>query len=240
MTFKDIGNGRAYNADCFDVMAEMPNSCVDMILADLPYGTTQNKWDSILPFEKLWAEFYRISKPNAAMVFTACQPFTSELVMSNPKSFRYNWIWQKERGTGHLNAKRAPLRDAEDVLIFANSTPRYFPQMKEGKPYKDKCGSKRSSNFGKDLAKGNDNSGFRYPTQVLQFKGSPAKSRIHPTQKPILLFEYLINTYTKEDDLIFDPTAGSLTSGVAAQNLGRRWVCCEKEKEYFEKGIARF
>lgn len=251
MIYKNIGKGSAVNADCFEVMAQMEDGCVDMILADLPYGTTACKWDSVIPFEKLWPEFNRICKPNASIVLTASQPFTSALVMSNPKAFKYEWIWEKGKASGHLNAKKRPLLAHESVCVFSKgnmangskSPMNYFPQGLTEKMQNSARPAKNNHRKGEEVYnKGNGNYGIseksNYPRSVQKFSGE--HSPIHPTQKPVALFEYLIKTYTNENDLVFDPTAGSLTTGVAAENLGRRWVCCETDAGYFEKGIARF
>jgi site-specific DNA-methyltransferase (adenine-specific) len=180
-----------------------------------------------------------VCKPSAAIVLTAAQPFTSVLVCSNLKEFKYDWVWQKERGTGHLNAKKAPLRDKEDVLVFCQTTPLYLPQMKLGEPYKDKCGKNKSANFGADKREGNDNSGFRYPTTVLNFQGSSSKDKVHPTQKPVALMEYLIKTYTNEGELVLDNTMGSGTTGVACGNLGRKFIGIEQDEKYFKIAQSR-
>jgi len=238
--FKDIepGKGRAYNADCFDVMKEMPDGCVDMILADLPYGTTQNKWDNVIPFERMWEEFHRIAKPDASIVLTASQPFTSALIMSNPKAFKYEWIWEKPKGSGFLNARRRPISTHEQILIFGKSAI-YNPQglipVNVNSQRKNKSGN---GNFGKVSDRPYIQKEGNFPRSVLKIQHETAP--VHPTQKPVALFEYLIKTYTNPGDLAFDPTAGSLTTGVAAQNLGRRWVCVEQDPSYFQKGCERF
>lgn len=239
-----MGNGRWYWADCFEAMAKLPDGSVDMVLCDLPYGTTQNKWDAVIPFEPLWREYWRVCKPNAAVVLTAAQPFTSALVMSQPDAFKYDWIWRKQIGRGHLNAKKMPLRDKEDICIFYRNQPAYNPQMVAGKPYSAKSkGSERkintqiSSNYNYHEIGGNDNNGLRYPKQVIEF--NTEERAIHPTQKPVALFEYLIRTYTRPGELVLDNTAGSGTTAIAAENAGRRWVCMERELDYSLKAMDR-
>ena len=234
MKYHNTKLGRAYNEDCFEVMKLIPDGCVDMILADLPYGTTACKWDNVIPFEPMWKEFNRIAKPNAAMVFTASQPFTSALVMSNAKAFSHCWVWKK-RPVNFLNAKKQPMRNIEDILVFGKNLI-YKPQGLIAKKRINKRSNSTESNgvHGKENASDFTN----YPQQVIEIING--ERGLHPTQKPVALFEYLIKTYTNENALVFDPTAGSLTTGVAAENLNRRWVCCEKETEYFEKGISRF
>lgn len=233
-----IGSGVWHIGDTFDVMRTLPSASVDMILCDLPYGTTQNKWDSILPLDQLWAEYWRIAKPNAAIVLTAQPPFDKLLGASCLPHLKYEWIWQKEAGTGFLNAKRQPLKDCENVMIFYRGQCVYNPQMRTGfKPYSVKQGHV-GSNYGTvrpdNMSKSD---GERYPTSLLAFPRD--KSRIHPTQKPVALFEYLIRTYTNPDDTVLDNTAGSGTTAVAAEQSGRRWICIERDEEYSLKAMAR-
>jgi DNA modification methylase len=231
--------GRYINADCFDVMARMDAGSVDLVLADLPYGTTQNKWDSVLPFDQLWPELLRIAKPNAAFVFTAMQPFTSALVASQPKLFKYAWVWQKENVTGFLNAKKQPLRIHEDILVFYRKQATYNPQRRPGKPYTNVKRHYGSTNYGKVRPEHVTKcDGGRYPISILNFKRD--KEKLHPTQKPVALCEYLVSTYTNPGDLVFDPTAGVASTCVAAENLGRRWIGCELSADYWAKGKERF
>lgn len=217
--------------DCLELMKDIPDGSVDMILADLPYGTTACKWDTIIPFEPLWEQYKRIIKPNGAIVLTASQPFTSALVMSNPKMFRYDLKWIKKAGTGFYNAKRMPLRAHEDILIFYKELPLYNPQKTPGKPYVQKRGSASDVYRGKDLSV-TVSDGARYPLSWTEFKRD--KEKTHPTQKPVALFEYLIKTYTNEGDLVLDNVAGSGTTGVACQNLNRNFILMEQEPEYVE------
>ena len=164
-------------------------------------------------------------------MLTACQPFTSALVMSNPKMFKYDWTWRKPKGTGHLNAKKQPLRDKEDILVFYNKQPTYNPQFTLGKAYKNKAGKKPSECYGKYTEFGNDNDGKRYPKQVIEF-GVVERGTVHPTQKPVALFEYLIKTYTNEGETVLDNCIGSGTTAIAAIKTGRNWIGIEKDDKY--------
>lgn len=229
MSDVNIGNGRFMLGDCLERMREIPAGSVDMILCDLPYGTTQNKWDAVIPFEPLWSEYWRVSKPNAAVVLTAAQPFTSALVMSQAKFFKYSWVWQKEAGTGLLNAKKQPLRDHEDALVFYRSQPAYNPQWGEGKPYKQTKGGE-TANYNPSGTVVTESDGRRCPKTVLKF--SRDKDKSHPTQKPVALFEYLIRTYTDEGMTVLDNCAGSGTTAIAAERSSRRWICIERDQEY--------
>ena len=196
----EIGRGQFHVGDCFDVMQDVEDASVDMVLCDLPYGTTRNKSDSVLHLDQLWAEYFRIAKPNAAIVLTAAQPFTSVLVMSQLRHFKYDWTWRKEKGTGHLNAKKMPMRDKEDILVFYRDQPTYNPQFTCGAPYKNKAGKDHAArtsmtgSYGSYTNRREDSDGKRYPKQVLDFNVE-GRGGFHPTQKPVALFEYLIRTY---------------------------------------------
>lgn len=217
--------------DCLELMKGIPDGSVDMILCDLPYGTTQNKWDTIIPLDKLWSHYKRVLKTAGVIALTASQPFSSQLVMSNPKWFKYDWVWEKDNGTGHLNAKKQPLRKHEQILIFYNKQPTYNPQFTEGTAYTQKRGKLNSTNYGSQ-ADGvvTVNSGYRYPTTVLRFNRD--KDKLHPTQKPVALFEYLISTYTNAGDLVLDNCCGSGTTAIASRNLGRNWICMDSDLAY--------
>lgn len=227
--------------DCLELMAQIPDQSVDMVLCDLPYGTTQNKWDSVIPFEPLWAHYKRICK--GAIVLTAAQPFTSALVMSNPAGFKYDWCWKKPKGTGHLNAKKMPLRDKEDVLVFQSGSV-YNPQFSEGAPYKNKAGKDHAGtgsmtdNYGAYTNFRNDNDGKRYPKQVIEF-GVVERGTVHPTQKPVALMEYMIRTYTNEGGTVLDNCMGSGTTGVACANTKRKFIGIEQDERYFEIAKTR-
>lgn len=244
-----LGNGEFWMGDCLELMARIPDGSVDMVLCDLPYGTTACKWDAVIPFEPLWREYWRMCKPNAAVVLTAAQPFTSALVMSQPDCFRYGWVWVKNRPTGFANAKKQPLRKVEDCLVFYRNRPTYNPQgviyspkiMKnsrstggatvQGESLASNKGSMRSP--GKEYTQEFTN----YPTQVLEI-ASDTKG-FHPTQKPVALFDYLIRTYTNPGDLVLDNCAGSGTTAVAAEQTGRRWLCIEREPAYYYGALGR-
>ena len=217
--------------DCLELMKEIPDRSIDMILCDLPYGTTACKWDAIIPFEPLWEQYKRIVKPNAAIVLTASQPFTSQLVMSNPKWFRYEWIWEKTCSTGFLDANRKPLKSHENILVFSESRSNYNPQKIKSKPYKRPSGI--CSLYGKHDQTGTVNNGDRYPNTLIKIPNPNFESK-HPTQKPVALFEYLIKTYTNEGDVILDNCAGSGTTAIAALNTNRNYILMEKESEYIE------
>ncbi len=228
--------------DCLELMKDIPNGSIDMILADLPYGTTQCKWDSIIDLPKLWEQYERIIKPNGAIVLTAAQPFTSILVMSNLKLFKYDWVWKKPKGTGHLNAKKQPMRDKEDVLVFYKNQCNYNPQWTWGEPYTNLKSGKTakpstaevSGKYMNGAEYRNGSDGRRYPKQVQEF-GVVERGTIHPTEKPVDLFRYFIRTYTNEGELVLDNTAGSGTTAIACLEEKRQFIVMEQDPNYFEK-----
>lgn len=223
---------RIYQRDCIEGMRLIPDKSIDMILCDLPYGTTRNKWDTIIPLDAMWEQYERVIKDNGAIVLTAQPPFDKVLGASNIKLLKYEWIWQKDAGTGFLNAKKMPLKDHENVLVFYKKSPNYNPQMTEGKAYTCRQGSGSDNwNYGKDQG-GNltINTGTRYPKTVQKFNRD--KEKIHPTQKPVALFEYLIKTYTNEGEIVLDNCMGSGTTAVAATQLNRDFIGFETEQEY--------
>lgn len=223
---------RLFLGDCIYIMKLFPAEYFNMILCDLPYGiTVRNKWDIIIPFKDLWEQYERISKHSAFIVLTAAQPFVSDLVCSNKKLFKYEWIWQKQQGTGFLNAKKQPLRSHEQVLVFYKQQPTYNPQFTEGVAYKCKSG-RGTTNYRDQVSVVTDNNGYRYPLSVQQFAYD--RNKLHPTQKPVALFEYLIKTYTNEGDIVLDNCAGSGTTLVAAKKLNRKSIGIEINKEYCE------
>jgi len=238
---------KIYLGDCLELMPNyVSDKSVDMIFCDLPYGTTQCKWDTIIDLEKMWAEYKRVIKDNGAIVLFAAQPFTSSLVMSNPKMFKYDWVWKKPQGTGHLNAKKQPLRDKEDILVFYKKQCLYSPQWDWGDPYTPLKGGELSKPSDSEIAGKymngaeyrNGSDGRRYPKQVLSFKALTTNN-VHPTQKPIELIEYMIKTYTKEGDLILDNACGSGTTGAGAKNLNRDFIMIEQSFKYYEIACNR-
>ena len=221
-----------YQGDCLEVMKGIEDKSIDMILADLPYGTTACKWDTIIPFEPLWEQYKRIIKDNGAIVLTASQPFTSALVMSNVKMYRHQWVWNKNNSAGFATVKIRPFAICEDVLVFGKKGVKYFPQMEvRGEP-RLKGGYSSSENYGIIPSKSKSKSNTYYPKNIINISSASQVGKTHPTQKPVALFEYLIKTYTNEGDLVLDNTAGSGTTGVAAKNLNRNFILIEREKEY--------
>jgi site-specific DNA-methyltransferase (adenine-specific) len=224
---------RIYQMDCLEGMTLIPDKSIDMILCDLPYGTTRNKWDSVIPLEPLWEHYERIIKDNGAIVLTAQTPFDKVLGVSNLKHLRYEWIWQKNVATGHLNAKRMPMKEHENILVFYRKPPTYNPQLSEGKPYiqKRKPINDNGSNYGYIKRTDTINEGFRYPKSILRYD---REIGLHPTQKPVALFEYLIKTYTNPGDIVLDNCMGSGTTAVAALKCGRKFIGFEIEPKYIE------
>lgn len=234
------------NIDCMEYMATLPDKSIDMILCDLPYGTTDCKWDIVIPFDKLWANYKRIIKQNGTIVLTGSQPFTSALIMSNVTNFKHELIWDK-MGTGNpLNAKKHPLNIHENILVFCYGTLKYNPIMRLGTPYK-KNRSKIIETVGKVRNNTNNYTGLYYPTSLLTFPkhsmiGSNeerCKTSIHPTQKPVPLFEYLIATYSDKGDMVLDNCMGSGTTAIACYNTGRNFVGCELDKDYYDAACKR-
>lgn len=222
--------------DCLELMKDIPSASVDMVLCDLPYGTTQNKWDTVIDLTALWAQYRRVCR--GAVVLTAQAPFDKVLGASNLPMLKYEWIWRKEQGSGHLNAKKAPMKNHENVLVFCCTQPTYNPQMRTGfEPYEKVRKSLHSDNYGSQTGCTTVNKGDRYPVSVLEFPRD--KSKVHPTQKPVALMEYLVRTYTNEGDTVLDNCMGSGTTGVACANTGRRFIGMEMDAGYFEIAKAR-
>ncbi len=230
-----------WQGDCLTLMADIPDKSVDMILCDLPYGTTACKWDTAIPFEPLWAHYERVIKERGAIVLTSSQPFTSQLIMSNPKRFRYEWIWEKSIATGFFDANKKPLKAHENILVFGLKAPVYYPQKTPGKPYTKKGVGTRSKT---DIYNNNkprtliQNNGDRYPKTIQRFSNGNHKSK-HPTQKPVELMEYLIKTYTLPGETVLDNCMGSGSTGVACINTGRKFIGIEKDPNYFEIASKR-
>jgi DNA modification methylase len=225
------------HGDCLYKMSEIESGSVDMILTDPPYGTTACKWDSIIPLEPMWEQLKRIIKPNGAIVMTASQPFTSVLTCSNLDMFKYSLVWEKPSSTGHLNAKKMFMRAHEDVLVFYSNPPVYNPQMTHGHKRKAATADrekKESDCYGSQKGVTSYDSTSRYPRSVQVFSSDKQKSKLHPTQKPVALMEYLIKTYTNEGETVLDFTMGSGTTGVAAKKLNRDFIGIEMDDAYFK------
>jgi DNA modification methylase len=221
--------------DCLERMKEIESGSVDMILTDPPYGTTACKWDSIIDLPLMWEQIKRIIKLNGVIVMTASQPFTSVLTCSNLSMFRYDIIYDKPNGTGFFNAKKMPLRNHESILVFYKKLPTYNPQMTHG--HERKTAGKKGVNsecYGKTITKSHYDSTSRYPRSIQKFSSDKQKSKLHPTQKPVALMEYLIKTYTNEGETVLDFTMGSGTTGVACVNTGRDFIGIEMDEGYFE------
>ena len=226
----EVKSNEIYCGDCLEVVKYIKDKSIDMILCDLPYGTTACKWDTIIPFEPLWGQYERVIKDNGAIVLTASQPFTTALINSNIEHFRYSWTWEKEQGVNFLMAKKQPLKVHEDVCVFSKRQTVYNPQMSKGKPYISGKGDSGEVT-GRVKKIQTINKGTRYPRSVIRFK---RETGLHPTQKPVALFEYLIKTYTNEGETVLDNCAGSGTVGVACKNTKRNYILIEKDITYFE------
>lgn len=227
--------------DCLEAMQELRTGSVDLILTDLPYGTTQNKWDAVIPFAPMWAQFWRLC-PEGAVVLTAIQPFSSALVMSEPVCFSHEWIWEKNKASGHLNAKRMPMRAHESVLVFSQEVCPYYPQMTDGHaPMNAYTQTSNGANYGATNRPSGGGSTQRYPRSVQQFPvvNNDSPDRVHPTQKPVELFAYLIETYSKPGDTVLDCCAGSGTTGMAAELTGRNAILIERDPEYYALAARR-
>ena len=223
------------HGDCLEHMKEIESDSIDMILTDPPYGTTACKWDSIIPLEPMWEQLKRIIKPNGAIVMTASQPFTSKLISSNYKMFKYCWVWHKSQSTGHLNAWRMPMRAHEDLVVFYSKPPTYNPELKDKlknniRPITSR--TKKTDCYGyHKLDSHRCPADKTMPNSIVNFNN--AQGTVHPTQKPVALMEYLIKTYTNEGETVLDFTMGSGTTGVAAKNLNRNFIGIELDEGYF-------
>lgn len=234
-------NYQLYNGDCLEVMDYLIEQGVkvDCVLTDPPYGTTQCKWDSIIPFDEMWKRLNKLIKPNGAIVLFGSEPFSSNLRLSNLKDYKYDWVWEKPQGVNPLLAKKQPLNNIEYIHIFYKKQSIYNPQFEDGTPYKitrDK--NKRLCEINNHIFKETTtiNEGKRYPKRILKFK---RETGMHPTQKPVALLEYLIKTYTNENEIVLDFTMGSGSTGVACMNLNRKFIGIELEERYFDIAINR-
>lgn len=223
---------KLYQGDCLEVMDKLIEEGVkvDAIITDPPYGTTACKWDSVIPFDKMWKRLDKLIKPNGAVVLFGSEPFSSQLRLSNIKNYKYDWMWQKPIGTGHLNVKKQPLRDTENISIFYKKQCTYNPQFEYGKPYVAYTG-KIPENYRKSKKVKSVSDGKRYPKTTLSF--NTQRNGFHPNQKPVALLEYLIKTYTNEGELVLDFTMGSGSTGVACINTNRKFIGIELDEKYF-------
>lgn len=227
-----------YNGDCLELLKDIPDSSVDLVLADPPYGTTACKWDCIIPFEPMWLQLNRIIKSNGVICLFGSEPFSSALRMSNSKRFKYDWYWQKTTPTGFLNAKKQPLRNIEIISVFYSKQPFYNPQKTNGHKRKvslakHKMSCKKTEDYGSYKWTTYDST-ERYPLQTIVCKSDKQKAALHPTQKPVALLEYIIKTYTEGGETVLDFAMGSGSTGVACINTGRRFIGMELNEQYFE------
>ncbi len=235
-----IGNAELWLGDCLELMAAIPDGSVDMILCDLPYGTTRNKWDRPIDPLLLWPEYARLCRK--AIVLTAQTPFDKVLGASNLKGLRYEWIWEKSNASGHLNAKKAPMKAHENILVFGRPSRAYNPQKTSGHARKTATADrakKLSDNYGAQKGVTSYDSTERYPRSVIQFPMDKQKAKWHPTQKPVALMEYMIRTYTREGETVLDNCMGSGTTGVACADLGRKFIGIEIKRRHFDIACRR-
>ena len=230
-----------WQGDCLELMKNIPDKSIDAIITDLPYGTTRCKWDTIIPFEPLWKQYNRVIKDNGAIVLFGTEPFASHLRLSNLKNYKYDWIWDKVKGTGFLNAKKQPMRNHELISVFYKKQCTYNPQKTYGHKMKKSYRSKdlQTEVYGEMKNDYIYESTERYPRSIQVFSTDTQNSSLHPTQKPVALIEYLIKTYTNEGEIILDSCAGSMTTGVAAINTNRKVICIENDENIFDVGRNR-
>ena len=230
---------RLYNDDMFNILWRIEDQSINLLLTDFPYGTLnkkRNEWDKVIDYDRFWQQVDRICKPNAAIISTAAQPFTSVLISTNYANFKYCLVWEKSKATGYLNAKKQPMRAHEDIVVFYKKQPTYNPQMTIGKPYDKGTAVRDATQYGKQTKAVHvkNTEGTRYPRSVLYFKTAEDEGKLHPTQKPISLYEYLIRTYSNEGDVVLDPCMGSGTTGIASINTDREFIGIEREEKYYK------
>lgn len=228
-----------YHGDCIEGMKILPDNSVDMVLTDPPYGTTQNKWDTVVNMDAFWEEIKRVTKKNSAILIFTQMPFTASMIVSNPKMFRYEWIAEKNNPTGFLNVKRMPLKCHENILVFYEKLPTYNPQMIQGKPHSRGGTGRQSKNYGSYGDTKRIISNTYFPRDVLKVNWQDSMKGLHPTQKPVSLCEYFIKTYSNKGDIILDPFIGSGTTAVAAVNTGRKYIGFEQDDKYFDTAQNR-
>ena len=235
-----FGGVRLIHGDCLEIMPRIPAGSVDCIITDLPYGTTACAWDTVIPFAPLWEAYKRLVKANGAVVLFGSQPFTSALVMSNPKMYKHEWIWDKRLSSGYLNAKIKPLCRHESVLVFGGERVTYNPQMRTGELRMK--GHTKAGPLSKCYGKHKHSHSFNdqyYPTSILDISNANRAEKIHPTQKPVALLEYLIRTYTNPGDTVLDSCMGSASTAIACMRTGRKFIGIEKDDTYFEVACQR-
>jgi site-specific DNA-methyltransferase (adenine-specific) len=231
---------RLIKDDCLEAMRRLPDNSADACITDPPYGKTECKWDAAIPFAPMWRELRRVVKPAGAIVLFASQPFTSLLIASNLREYKYSWVWEKSNATGFLNAKKQPLRTTEDICVFYRAQPTYNPQWGEGRPYKFVRRISETENYrSKSRPTAAVSDGRRYPRTALRFASPNLAGKVHPTQKPLELLRYLVRTYTYPGDTVLDFTMGSGTAGVACAEEGRDFVGVERDGNYFALASAR-
>lgn len=232
-----------YNDDMFEAFKDLKPNSIDLLLTDFPYGTLNKRveWDVIIDYEKFWEQVNIFCKDTCAIVSTAQQPFTSKLISSNYKDFKYCMVWEKSKASGYLNSKKQPLRAHEDIVVFYKKQCTYNPQMTKGDPYDKGKAVRDTDSYGvqtKEVHVKNDD-GLRYPRSVLYFKTAEREGKYHPTQKPVALYEYLVKTFSNEGDTVLDPCMGSGTTGIACLSSNRNFVGIERDKQYFDNAKER-
>jgi len=239
MQVEKIGNCTLYCGDCLEVMPTLPDASIHSVIVDLPFGTTYCSWDSIIPLDQLWVQYKRLIIGNGALVFNASQPFTTNLIQSNIDWFKYEWIWDKENPANFANAKKQPLKQHENIVVFSKGQSPYYPVKIPGKPNHKQGSSKTNISETRLISERtvDDLSGMKYPKSILHFPKHSSQCKYHPTEKPVSLLEYLICTYTQEGEVVLDNTAGSGSTLVACVNTGRKFIGIEKDPKYFD--IAR-
>ena len=232
-----------YKDDMFSILPTLEDGSIDLILTDFPYGTlnSRNEWDTIIDYEVFWKEANRICKPTAAIISTAAQPFTSVLISSNYRDFKYTMVWEKSKATGYLNAKKQPMRAHEDIVVFYRKQPTYNPQMTKGDPYDKGKAVRDTDSYAKQTKEVHvkNNTGLRYPRSVQYFVTAEREGKYHPTQKPVELYRWLVRTYSNKGDTILDPCMGSGTTGIAATLEDRNFIGIERDSEYFKRAYGR-
>jgi site-specific DNA-methyltransferase (adenine-specific) len=227
---------KVIHGDCLEVMPTIPDKSIDMILCDLPYGTTACKWDTVIPFEPLWAQYERIIKDNGAIVLFGSEPFSSYLRLSNIKNYKYDWMWDKRKGGNIMNLKQQPYKTHENIMVFGGGN--YYPIMEY---QKERTGRTYSAGEANGISNYGDIRTYKekYPKSVITFSNAQQKGKLHPTQKPVALFEYLIKTYTNEGETVLDNCIGSGTTAIACINTGRNYIGIEKDKSYYDIAVKR-